>query len=148
MYSKTSQTANKKTREYKKKKLPTRKTLIRELDNEVRRIVRERDDGCLICGSTKEEIGFFSRENYNGFQVGHYEDRGIYALRWDLKNVNGSCGFCNNRHRRHKLYYTAVIAEKYGNEVFREFLNKREQGSPSIVEMRELLALLITYKDK
>ena len=64
-----------------------RKTLIKRLDDLVRKIVRKRDrDRCCWCGKAVR-----GRDS----QVSHVIRRRLYFARWDLNNVKLLCGHCH-----------------------------------------------------
>jgi hypothetical protein len=97
------------------------------LDNLVSKYVRLRDGRCVICG-TKENL-----------QCGHFEHRGNYALRWDLRNCNCQCSTCNGQHEYITTPYRRYMEIQYGEEIFDEFLeltiSHREKGGWKIGEL-------------
>lgn len=107
-YSKSDQT---KSTKVKKKSKSTRKSLIKKLDDVVRQIIRLRDTHCCSCGKRLED----------NLQVSHYIGRRHYSLRWDLRNVAGSCPGCNLLHNHNTLPYTTFMIREYGEEILKEF---------------------------
>lgn len=135
-YQKTQQVKGKRK---KSKTQSNRKKLIKELDDLIRQIIKKRDSKCFTCGSDVEDIGYFSKENPLGLQVGHYVGRKKYALRWNLKNVHAQCTFCNGKHRFDELPYTVALAEKYGKGIFKEFMYLRENHkSLNLGDLRDI----------
>jgi hypothetical protein len=78
--------------------LTSRTVIKKQLDHLVSLIVRQRDvkrfsGYCLIC-TVKRQLGFQSA--MRPIQVGyHILPRGDSAVRWDLRNVIGTCAPCN-----------------------------------------------------
>ena len=125
MYLKTTQTQKKRGTSKSE-----RKRLIKLLDDEVRRILRERDKLCCSCGKPINEKS----------QVSHYVTRRVYALRWDLKNVHMSCPGCNLRHAYDPIPYTRFMIDKYGKGILDYlFLKKNELKTMTTPKLRELL---------
>ena len=129
MYSKTDQLATKKP----KKKAPTRKKLIKQLDDLVRQIIRTRDTTCCSCGKQLED----------NMQVSHFVSRRVYALRWDLRNVAGSCPGCNLRHNYDPLPYTRWLLKTWGKNVLDELFETKNKitklGNSDLEEIKENL---------
>lgn len=98
-------------------KKPTRKSLIRKLDNKVSEIVRKRDTNCVICFSTKQ------------ITAGHLFSRRFYSTRWDLDNVFTQCWPCNYTHGRDQSKYFLWYINKFGLEKFKELEKKAHQVS-------------------
>lgn len=91
------------------------KQLVKHLDTLCRIIVICRDKRCVICGST------------NRLQCGHFLRRGLYGVRWDLRNVHVQCEFCNNEHESNTDKYHWFMVDTYGGEVLDELYSKAGQ---------------------
>ena len=126
----------------KKRKTTTeRSQLIKKLDNEIRRILKKEVE-CFTCGSLREEIGSYGVDgNRYGLQVGHYVSRKVYALRWNLKNCQSQCTYCNGRHRFDQLDYTEAMALKHGKHIFTELKELRKTKITTVM-MRDILQAL------
>jgi len=116
MYSKQAQLA--KTSKSKKKTTTSHKKLIKKLDDLVRQIVRLRDTECC-CGKRLED----------NMQVSHFVSRRVHALRWDLRNVAGSCPGCNLRHNYDPLPYTRWMLRTWGKSVMDDLFEAKNKIS-------------------
>jgi hypothetical protein len=72
-------------------KKPTRKGLIKKLDNVFSEYIRRRyakNDiaTCVTCGK---------KDHWKKLQAGHFMSRKHYATRWDEDNVEVQCSACN-----------------------------------------------------
>lgn len=113
-----------------KKKLPSRKTLVRELDRHFSLFIRARDSNkCRICGSTYMP------------QCGHIFSRVAYATRWDVRNAVCMCAGCNIRHESNAWPVIKWFKETFGEELLDEL--QRLWNKPKALtnpELRELLS--------
>lgn len=96
------------------------KPIVKQLDSLVSKIVIARDGKCVLCGS-KTALG-----------CGHFEKRGHRGVRWDLRNCNCLCNFCNERDEREVWHYVNFIIAKYGDEVYSELFQTRDRIIKSI----------------
>lgn len=115
----------------KKKKKPAneRKKLIAKLDDLVRQVIRLRDTHCSCC---KKKLG-------EDIQVSHFVTRRIHAVRWNLKNVSGSCPGCNLRHNFNPVPYARYMIDTYGKEVLDElFVTKNTVKKLSMSDLRDI----------
>ena len=72
-------------------KKPTRKGLIKKLDNVFSEYIRRKDAKndiatCVTCGK---------KDHWKKLQNGHFMSRKHYATRWDEDNVGVQCSACN-----------------------------------------------------
>lgn len=83
------------------------KRITKQLDDIVRKIVRERDKVCVTCG--------FS----DTLQVSHYISRTHISTRWDLRNCNLQCAKCHLRdfHGGFVLPYQKYLISKHGKKI-------------------------------
>lgn len=89
-------------------------TLTKKLDDAFREYVwrvKPRTN-CFICHA---EAGRFSpKTNPQGLQVCHFISRSVYALRWDIENVELGCSRCNRVNESNTLPHTQAILREYG----------------------------------
>ena len=90
------------------KKKPKAGNYTSRLDALVRRIVRARDQRCVICGSTE------------ALECSHYLGRAKMGTRWDLRNVNLQCAKCHREHHAGNPAYMKFLAKTYGEDIFEE----------------------------
>ena len=96
-------------------KKPSRKTLVRNLDKAVSEYIRNRDEYCVVCGSTYR------------LQNGHLFTRKNYSTRWDVSddgNCHALCEKCNLRDSYDTYHYRRWYREKFGTEKFDELHRK------------------------
>ena len=99
-------------------KKPSRKSLIKKLDELVSKIVRKRNPYCVQCGSKKQS------------GAGHVFSRRFYSVRWDLDNVWTQCWSCNYRHKVSDPYlYWKWYQDKFGIEKFNKLAVKAHEIS-------------------
>lgn len=96
-------------------KKPSRKKLVRLLDKEVSRIVRERDKFCVLC---------FSGHNLT---AGHLITRSKFSVRWDLHNVFAQCKGCNFSHEFNPHPFTLWYIKQFGQERYEKLVTKSWQ---------------------
>lgn len=108
--------------------IKTRAGLKAELHRVTSLIVRLRDGCCVICGSTSD------------LQAGHFYKRGYLEIAFDLRNVNGQCGFHNKLHNTNPMPYMAYMQKTYGPDVVLELheLRMKKRHIPDS-ELRDLL---------
>src|SRR3990167_6308421 len=112
------------------KKKPSRKNLIRRLDNLVRKIVLERTPHCVLAASNCSPV----------LQAGHIFSRSHYATRWDLTNVWTQCSSHNLLHERDQWPFFSWFQSEFGPEKFEELRAKHYQLTH--YKSSDLLALL------
>ena len=93
-----------KTKKSKLPKKPSRKSLVRQLDETVSLLVRKRDKVCVTCGSIKR-LG-----------CGHVFSRVAYSTRWDLTNCHCQCAICNLKHEYDPYPYMKFLTDILGVE--------------------------------
>lgn len=76
-----------------------------KLDNLVRKIIKARDNYCIVCGEYKPLV------------VGHYMKRRHLNTRWSVINCNGICLDCNREDNSEDTVYREKLIEMYGLEV-------------------------------
>lgn len=107
-YPKAKQLRVRKVKKAPKVRKPTRKTLIRKLDEIVSKIIRKRYKACVVCGS---------RENIT---AGHLFSRSHYSMRWSFENVFPQCLSCNLKHEHNPMPFYNWYMTLYGWEKMRE----------------------------
>lgn len=120
----------------KKKKPVSLSTINRRLDILVSRIVRKRDERCVICG---QPVQFNERGEPVTLTNGHWIRRGLIALRWDLRNCNCQCATCNGRHEYDTEPYDIWMVDTYGADTVAS-LRERSRGV-KVMTRNERLAL-------
>lgn len=85
-------------------KKPSRKTLIRNLDAIVSKIVIKRDGWCVTCGTFANPT------------CGHLFSRVAYSTRWDLENCFRQCVSCNFKHEHDPYPFNNWFITKFGKE--------------------------------
>lgn len=118
------------------KKRPSRKSLVKKLDELTSLIIRARDKRCVQCGS---------KENLTN---GHVLPGRYHALRWDIRpdgNCHTQCWPCNYKHGQHQSFYYDWYIQKFGYERF-QALRREYYGSPVKYSDKELSARIEQYK--
>jgi hypothetical protein len=102
------------------------KTLKAKLDRVFSEYIRLRDankDGYLMCISCGKLV------HWKEADAGHYVNRAHMSTRFDEKNVNGQCRFCNRFREGEMLGYTKGLIKKYGEGILDELQLKKNQTS-------------------
>lgn len=111
----------------------SRRELIRQLDNEVRRIVRARDISCVTP----------TLECFGDSEVSHFFRRGYQRIKWDLRNTALQCQYHNQQHNTDRRLYTHFIYWTYGEAIMEELETSRQNHAKlSDVDLQSLLAEL------
>jgi len=130
----------------KKIKKPSRKKVVKELDDAFQMYIRYRDNWtCICCG---KEIKSFQEGAKSIMHAGHYIDRGNYKTRWDEINVNAQCKDCNGKEHwtKDKSTYALRMLDKYGREEL-DALENRKHGLSGF-STADLLEMTEKYKAK
>lgn len=118
------------------------KTIKAELDRVFARFIKIRDskDGyftCICCNKPKL---------IDEGQASHYHSRRYLSIRWNEKNVNFGCTYCNYYLKGNIPNYTKGLIAKYGKSVFQELEIKKHQ---TVKYARfDLEMMIIYYKDE
>lgn len=123
---------------YRFKKSSENHSQIDIADDLVREIIALRDFYCITCSVTTKDITL---------QVGHLISRGVHSVRWDLKNCNGQCPGCNQKHEYYPEYYFAAFVKKYGAEAL-EDLQRRAHQTLAKYKMNDIIADLRQELDR
>ena len=119
-----------------KEKLKTKRDWSNEIDRAFQEYCRWRDadEPCISCGR-------FCRPDGNESDGGHYITRGSKALRWNEKNCNKQCKYCNRDLKGNYAGYRLGMIVKYGIEIV-DFLERRDHEIPkyTIPELIEIKA--------
>ena len=109
----------------KQLKAPKYKTLVLKLDRVFAKWIKERDSTsreisftCISCGRIKPT---------SQFNCGHYHSRRYMSLRWDEKNNNGQCIYCNLHLKGNIQGYAMGLIAKYGKGIIQELEIKKMQ---------------------
>jgi hypothetical protein len=114
----------------------------KKLDRIFSKFIKLRDCGefyfkCISCGKTKHK---------DQFNAGHYWSRVYMSTRYDEKNVNGQCIYCNFHLKGHIAGYTQGLIKKYGSNVLNELEIKKNNMSK--MGEFEYKILIEEYKQK
>lgn len=90
----------------KRKKKPSRKSLVAKLDKVFSLYIRSRDKECVIC---------HAKENLT---CGHLFSRGHHSTRWMKLNAHCQCTGCNYLHEYDTYPYTRYFIKRYGIEEY------------------------------
>ena len=129
---------------YKRKNPPSlRGKLIKKLDRIFSEFIRRRDADergickCISCGKS---------DHWKNMDCGHFENRRILSLRFDEKNCNAQCRFCNRFREGMKDTYKENLIKKYGPKVI-DYLNSKKNNQCKLYE-HELRFFISWYKKK
>lgn len=84
---------------------------------------------CISCNKYADSI--------DALQAGHYIAAGTggMALLFDLRNINGECGYCNGFDGNHLIGYARGLDERYGpgtaQKLENEYMRSRMVGAPT-----------------
>lgn len=119
-----------------KERLKTKRDWSNEIDRIFQEYCRYRDadEPCISCEK-------FCSPNGNESDGGHYITRRNKALRWDERNCNKQCKYCNDRLKGNYSEYRKGMIKKYGIEVV-EWLERTDHVVPryTISELIEIKA--------
>ena len=107
-----------------------RKTLIKKLDAIFSEYIRLRDSDhkgnckCISCGKEAPAFG-------GSIHAGHFMSRRHLATRWDEKNVNSQCSYCNTFLNGNQYRASIGINNKYCNGTAEEL----EKRSKTIIKL-------------
>ena len=86
----------------------SRRSLMRQCDDLVSKIVRLRDGACVCCG-TKDQA-----------TCGHYFSRKRKSVTFNLMNCNQQCSPCNSTHNNNPEPYRRYMIKQYGETLLRD----------------------------
>ena len=124
------------------KKERSYKTLKNSLDRIFAQFIKARDSNedyfvCISCGNPKP---------IDQFNAGHYFSRGNLSIRWNEKNVNGQCIYCNQWKSGNIQGYEKGLKKKYGDGVIQELEIKKALSKK--YARFELEILITHYKER
>lgn len=100
----------------KRKKLPSRRSLVRTLDTLHSLIIRKRDGGrCVLYGINSCCLGA------ERLHCGHIFSRRSHSARWDVEvggNAAAQCASCNIKHNAHPWIFYKWYIDIFGIEQF------------------------------
>lgn len=132
---KRSQKPSLRKRTPKRKKVATRKSLIRKIDALVFEFVQVRDGSCVECGSIEKPT------------TGHVLSRRSFATRWDERNVHLQCWPHNYRAAMTAAAaYHLWFVKKFGVDAFDELYRDWVKGRK--FTRLELETVLLCWKEK
>jgi hypothetical protein len=115
---------------------PTRRSLIRRIDQAFSRYIRQSHAvggwvDCVTCGL---------RLPWEDSQAGHFVKRGHHATRWDERNVAPQCPRCNLYLDGAQDEFAAYIIRTHGTDALDDLLRlKRTEKRWRMHELRDLL---------
>lgn len=113
---------------------PSRKALVRKLDNVFSEFIRKRDKHCVVCGT---------RENLT---CGHLFSRIAYSTRWDEMNAFGQCMGCNLRHEHDAYPFTKWFIGRFGQDRWDDL--HRQYSAIRKFSNQDLQALTMHFETK
>jgi len=91
------------------------KKLEGDLDRVFSKFIRIRDNySCVTCGN-------------HGNEAGHFKKRELRSTRWDEKNVNCQCTYCNRYISGNLIEYAIYLQKKFGYEIVVELNEKSKE---------------------
>ena len=127
----------------KTNKKPNRKINRKsKLDKLFSKYIKQRDGGlsffkCISCGQVKP---------ITQFNAGHFWSRRYMATRYDEKNVNGQCVYCNFHLKGNIQGYANGLMKKYGQNIL-EYLDIKRNNTCKMGAF-EFDLLIEEYKGK
>lgn len=128
----------------KRKKMPSRKSLIVKLDSLTSQIVRLRDGGrCVLFGINQNCLGS------ERLQCGHIFGRRSHGARFDIEvggNTAAQCANCNQLHNYRPWVFYRWFIGLYGQETFDAMYTRWSRGQK--YSRSDLIALIAEYQTK
>lgn len=104
-----------------------RKSLIKDLDTELSRVVRQ--NRCVKCGSD------FKQKNCS-----HFYGRALKSVRWDFDNVKCACVGCHFWFDAHPDEHTKFVKELLGQERYEALVARANKSRKwEIYELQDML---------
>ena len=116
------------------------KTLKANAWKAISAFVRKRDPFCVCCGKKTTEAGHYigNTDKPSGNVFGGNE------LWFDIRNINGQCGYCNRWLSGNLALYSLYLEKKYGHGILQELRQLYEK--PKKWTREELAAITEKYK--
>ena len=117
-------------------KKPSRKNLIKKLDNVFSQYIRRRFavngiTKCVTCGK---------QAHWKELQAGHFMSRKHYSTRWDETNVQVQCSGCNVFRYGEQFKFGMYLEDSYEKGTAVELQNKsREIAKFSDIHLKEMI---------
>ena len=108
----------------KRKKLRSLSAIRRQLDKEFSRYVRLRHAdhvGNVACVTCNKSL------HWSDTHCGHYVPRQYLSVRWDDRNANVQCPYCNTYRHGNLAEYTLFMQKTYGQSVVDELLQAKHK---------------------
>ena len=117
-----------------------RQTLKKKLDDVVREIILDRDNGCVLP-AVRPHAGRRTR--------GHVISCTAESVEWDLYNVNEQCGGCNYYHEHRADVYIDWFIQRFGLEEWNRLRHDADHAEKlQVYELQELLDQLKKIRQK
>lgn len=122
------------------KKKPTRSKIVKRLDSEFSKYIRNRKSvsgiaECYTCGK---------KDHWKNLQAGHFQSRRHYSTRWDITNVQVQCAGCNIFRSGEQYKFSRQLDKDYGLGTSDELHSKASQTVK--FSNQDLLDMLEYYK--
>lgn len=137
-------------------KKETVRVLSKKLDKVFNSFIRLRDSKeygftafkCISCGQLKNITKGKSENNgWSNFHAGHYYHASISpALRWNEKNCNGQCSYCNTFLHGNQIGYTEGLKKRYGKDII-DYLEATKRNRMKLFPF-EVRTLIEYYQEK
>jgi len=117
-------------------KKPSRKNLIKKLDNVFSQYIRRRFavngiTKCVTCGK---------QAHWKELQAGHFMSRKHYSTRYDETNVQVQCSGCNVFRYGEQYKFGRYLEEAYGEGTAEDLQNKSRQITKfSDIRIKEMI---------
>jgi len=124
-----------------KKKKPSRSSLVKRLDSEFSKYIRQRfavrgKARCFTCGKI---------DHWKNLQCGHFQSRKHYSTRWNPQNCQVQCVKCNIFRQGEQFIFGKELDKKYGIGTAKELhLESLKTVKLSNVDLQEQIKY---YKD-
>lgn len=117
--------------------MKSRKSIVTRLDKEFSLYIRQRQSvngtaTCFTCGK---------RDHWRNMDCGHFMSRKHYATRWDEKNCQVQCKYCNIFRHGEQFVFGENLDRVYGEGTSHQLLQESRTvvklSNPDLVEKIE-----------
>jgi hypothetical protein len=123
-----------------KPKLPSRKTLVNQLDSVFALLIKNRD---------RKRLGKCPFHHLSAAPIEHcfhFITRSKHSVRWDTRNAVGSCAGCNFRYEHDQTFIDRVFnwyRDTHGQEAWDQLMRDAnvivKRSRTDLIELRDLL---------
>ena len=104
-------------------KKPSRKTIVKKLDNVFSQYIRRR----FAVNEIAKCVTCDKQTHYKKLQAGHFMSRKHYATRWNETNVQVQCYACNVMRYGEQYKYGLYLEDAYGKGTAEELQHKSRE---------------------